>query len=889
MTLVPSDDYRIDPDRSSASFTVIDRDPTPTLHIEPASASEGDGSLEFDVTLRPSPGSRKTVTVEYVTVQGGTAEAVTDYLSMVGTLTFDPLQTTNTISVPLIDDQLAEDDETFRLFLDSPSNAVFPNGQDSVTVTGTITDDEPVVSVAARNAEVNEGDQAVFDFTRTGDSQFALTLFFWASVPGETGDQAVTTNESVTFGAGETSASWQTETPDNDQDEPDAAASVGIQPLSSLGLPDRYHVGDDWFAAVAVLDDDEPRVSIAAVLGDRVEGEDVEFILTRDGDLSDSLAVKVRVTGGDDFITGVRPLSATFDANAATAKLTVSTVDDDPVDDDDTMEARIIKLSGYRLGDPDHAMVALFDSERQYPVVSIQADRAVVDEGENVAFTLSRSRYGLDESLTVRVRLLVTTANRSRQSPYSTFVDKAVSDAEVVFDAGSSTASIVRPTMDEELNDGNSTVAAIIRLGQYSIRPYPGVAVVWVKDDDIPTVTMLRETDEAFEDFPNRAIQFTTVRTGDTSGFLKLKHVVWEDRRFPPGVLSPTIEIRDAILRIPKIKDDTYGSIGPGASTRTIPANPHSTGPLGTTSYFEVLPFYCGDDVPGTCGYRPQYQVGTPSSTTFELLNRNMGVRVVADQPSVEEGESASFTLERYGGPRGASQLPLTVRVQVAQNGEFIDGVPPETVTFQGVPPEDRNINARGATTAVVTIATADDVIDEASGAITLTILAPDPELSGDPEHSYDIITNLYWREDSGYTNVATVEVLDNDDSSISIGDASANEADGSMEFTVTLANSQIAASVDWATVEDADGDHPATSDQDYQAGQRHAELRRGRDLKNCHHHRQRRRYPGERRNLPRGTLQRGGRPAARPHRHGNRHQRRYRPGNLCLHGRRHR
>ena len=80
----------------------------------------------------------------------------------------------------------------------------------------------------------------------------------------------------------------------------------------------------------------------------------------------------------------------------------------------------------------------------------------------------------------------------------------------------------------------------------------------------------------------------------------------------------------------------------------------------------------------------PSTKVGTPKSSTIEVLNRDMGVRVVADQASVDEGGAASFTLHRYGGTFTARVSSLTVRVQVTQNGEFIDGVPPQTVTFAG-------------------------------------------------------------------------------------------------------------------------------------------------------------------------------------------------------------
>ena len=69
--------------------------------------------------------------------------------------------------------------------------------------------------------------------------------------------------------------------------------------------------------------------------------------------------------------------------------------------------------------------------------------------------------------------------------------------------------------------------------------------------------------------------------------------------------------------------------------------------------------------------------------------------------------------------------------------------------------------------------------------------------------------------ENFGWANVATVEVLDNDVAGFSIADASADESDGSLQFTVTLPGSTLETNVDWTTKEDATGDGPATEGQD--------------------------------------------------------------------------
>ena len=816
--LLEGSDYRIDPARSSATFRVVDLDPPPTLSIENArvSGSEDGGFIKFTVSLAAEHASRRTVTVDYATTDG-TAEAGSDYTETSGVLTFDPLQTTGVISVPVNDDNLAEPDETFTLTLSNLSNAVLANDElPGVSATGTIEDNEPTVSVAARSAEVTEGAPVVFDLTRTGSTGNELTVILGVLALG--GLELADKVQRVTFATGDTQATWEHATVDNDVDQPDRQLIAALTPPSSSGLPETYHVNQAT-ARVTVKDNDLPLVTIAAVGSDQTEGESVEFTLTRQGVLSVPLTVDISVTGGDDFITGTRPATATFATGAATHTLTVATADDAPVDDDGEVVVEVAAGSGYRVGDPGSAAVALFDSTRSYPVVSIRADKGVVNEGDDVVFTLSRSAYGLDESLNVRVRVSVTTGN---PASLTDGVDTVVSNEEVVFDAGSLTASLVHPTVDEVLNDGNSAVWAVIRLGQYSIRPYPGEAVVWVRDDDISTVTMTPETGEVFENPPN-GTPFTVVRTGDTTNWLRLKRLTRQDRRWPAEVLSPSYAAFVAESKIPVIQDKGIHDFQPGQASKTFNYEPRGTGPLGTTSYVEVLPIYCPDDVPGDCGYRPQYKVGTPKSSTIEVLNRDMGVRVVADQASVDEGSSASFTLHRYGGTFTARVSSLTVRVQVTQDGEFIKGVPPQTVTFAGETVDSSTgdvepASMEGDTTAVVTIPTTNDMVDESNGAITLTILDPDPELYGSNAHSYEVFGAGTFLENSGWTNVATVEVLDDDVAGFSIADASADEADGSLQFTVTLPGSTFETSVDWATKDDAAGDDPATEGKDYAA-----------------------------------------------------------------------
>ena len=70
--------------------------------------------------LSLSAASSQSVTVDYATANG-TATATNDYVSANGTLTFNPGDTSKTISVTIVQDTLDEVNETFTIGLSNPS------------------------------------------------------------------------------------------------------------------------------------------------------------------------------------------------------------------------------------------------------------------------------------------------------------------------------------------------------------------------------------------------------------------------------------------------------------------------------------------------------------------------------------------------------------------------------------------------------------------------------------------------------------------------------------------------------------------------------------------------------------------------------------------------
>lgn len=125
---------------STATATgTITNDDLPSINLSPNGQTIVEGLISpqnLSYTVNLSGSSTQTITVQYSTVNG-TALAGSDYTATTGTLTFNPGVTSQTISIPILNDSVNEANETFTVKLTSPTNAILGG---TATVTTTITD-----------------------------------------------------------------------------------------------------------------------------------------------------------------------------------------------------------------------------------------------------------------------------------------------------------------------------------------------------------------------------------------------------------------------------------------------------------------------------------------------------------------------------------------------------------------------------------------------------------------------------------------------------------------------------------------------------------------------------------------------------------------------------
>ena len=816
--IVEDDAYEIVTDRGSADVIVVDKDPLPVLQWENnlIEVSEGDGTVEHVIELVSDLPVLRDVTLEYqVQEQFASDGADIGIADTAMSLTIPAGSTSGTIEIPIIQDLVAESDETVYVYIRNPVHATLQDGVSFLRGWVIIEDDEPTVSLEAAQAAVNEGDDIVLELTRTGDTTDGLVV--WLNIEQHR-RTATLDNPQVTFDEGSDTATYTIETIDDSRSRGSYDVRASVASPGNLDQDETYHAAPDR-VTVTVRDNDLPKVSIYTD-GLRVtEGETISFTVARQYETGSALTVNLDVDETGSYTTGTIPTSVTIPALGRVVEVEIQTEDDSASEDTGELTVSIGTGTGYISAYPSSYTFGIFDNDSTLPAVVVEGDDEWVNEGTDVSFTFTRTG-SLTDSLDARVRLYqlrsrVTAADladttREITSPADLIILNE-EEITVTFPADTATVTLTRSTTDDTLIYGNSTYHAYVHSGpddEYASR-HNFIAQVWVQDDDRSEVS-LSLVDDAYYTHSNNpypdlwrfrdrfVVYFNVERTGDTSGQLR---VATETSR----VTYMPAPLEDLVSSNPN-ENIIFSTISPGESTVERGFNvARYVNSLGRDRTFSLNdPHYCPDE-PAECGYGPQYTLGTSKEVTIPVHATFMGVGIEADQATVAEGGSATFTLHRQGGKPDALSRPLEVKVAVTQDGDYITGTTVNKVTFLA-----------NESTASVTVNTENDAIDEADGTITVTILAPDS--FDDDEKAYE--TRQYpvapWLIYSVSTPVTDDDYIP---PNVSVDDALGKEQDGTIEFTVSLdaANNEEAATVNWATAEDGT-DAAATSDTDFTA-----------------------------------------------------------------------
>jgi hypothetical protein len=126
------------------TINILENEPVPaagSLQFSGSRFSVAEDATNLSITVTRTGGSYGSVTIDYESIDG-TAISGTDFVATSGTLTFGDGVTSQTISIPILDDELPESEESFSLRLLNVSPDAVLGNPDTTSIT-IIDDNDP--------------------------------------------------------------------------------------------------------------------------------------------------------------------------------------------------------------------------------------------------------------------------------------------------------------------------------------------------------------------------------------------------------------------------------------------------------------------------------------------------------------------------------------------------------------------------------------------------------------------------------------------------------------------------------------------------------------------------------------------------------------------------
>ena len=741
-------------DRATGTIRNDDAFTAPRLRVSNASAEEGD-SLDFTVTLDREPA--RSVTWYYATYQGSATSD--DYRGRSRTaLIFGAGQTSRTITVRTIEDAQVEPDETFHLYITHAADDLTTAAPSSYVAraTGTIRNDDTTLTPSIPDASADEGDSLTFTVTLDQAPSSSVTYYYATYATGTaTGgnvDYYGRFATALTFGANQRSRTITIGTVEDTDVEDDETFYVYLTDAASKhpnsGIPMDYLA-----RATATIRDNDAALTPSISGASADEGDSLTFTVTLDQAPSNSVTLYYATyatgtaTGGNVDYYGRVATALTFGAGQRSRTITIGTVEDTDVEDDETFYVYLTDASSKHpsSGVPADYLARATGTIRDddtAPTPSISD--ASAEEGESIVFTITLDRA--PSSVVTYYYATYQATARGGGTDYTGHYATALT-----FGAGQTSRTITVHTTEDTEVEGDEAFAVYITDDSSKHPTYTGVptdyldrAVGTIRDDDTastPTPSIANASAEEGDaiTFPvtlDRAASSTvtyyyatyrvTAGSGDYTGYYATALTFSAGQTSRTITVSTTEDTEDE-------NDETFYVYLTDASSK----HPSSGVP---TDYLDRATGTIRDD-------------DTASTPTPSIANA-----------SAEEGESVTFTVTLDRTPSSSVTYYYATYRGTARSGDYT-GYYATALTFSS-----------GQTSRTITVNTTEDTVVENDETfyVYLTDASSKHPNSGVPTDYLDWATGTIRDDDTASTPTP------------SIASASAEEGD-SITFTVTL------------------------------------------------------------------------------------------------------
>ncbi|MCC7265239.1 MAG: hypothetical protein IT369_22255 [Candidatus Latescibacteria bacterium] len=464
-----------------AAGTITNEDPVPTLAVADASVAEGNSgadSLVFTVTL--SAASGRVVNVAYTTTSG-TASADTDYVAVSGILTLAEGETSKTVAVVVKGDLVTEPSETLGLTLSAPINATLADAQG----TGTLTNDDPVPSLAVADMVVDEGDSGTstlsFAVTLSNPSSQVISVSYaTANGTATAGSDYTATTGTLSFAAGETSKIVEVVAGGDVFNEASETFTLNLSAPANATISDAQGTG--------TLTNDDPVPSLAVDDATVTEGNTGSTTLSFTVTLSAASGQTVSVA----YTTANGTAVAGSDYTAASGTLSFAP--------GETSRAVAVSVNGELVNEPDETLTLILNAptsatldngqatgtiSNDDPVPGIAVNNAAAAEGNSESSTLSFAvTLSNPGSQTITVQYATANGSATAGSDYT------AASGTLSFAPGETSKTVAVSVTGDALNEANEIFTLNLSAPtNATIGDAQGVGTI-TNDDPVPSLAV---------------------------------------------------------------------------------------------------------------------------------------------------------------------------------------------------------------------------------------------------------------------------------------------------------------------------------------------------------------------------------------------------------------
>lgn len=458
------------------TVTITDDEATPSVSFTSTAQSSDESAGQVNVEVRLSAAAGLDVTVPFMVV--GTASAPADYTIAASPLVIPAGDISTTIPVTLVDDGLAEMNETVRISLGAPVNAVL--GANTLhTLTILDNDLAPSVSFATASQGTTEaGGSLAIAVELSFASGLDVSVPFSVRGSASQGPDFSISASPVLIPAGSTSANIALTIADDALDEPLETVEVvlGGRTNASLGAISTH--------TVSVTDDDPPPI-VQFTQSNQALGEgDGAATITVVLSAASGRVVTVPFTldgaaiQGVDYTLDASPV--TFAAGQTSVNLTLSVIDDSLHENNELARLTLGTPTNANLGTTATHGVAIIENDPLPRVEFTGASGSVNETAGSVSIAVQLSAAsGLDVIVPFSVGGGSATA----------LEDYGAGTSPLVLPAGAAGAKIVIPILDDSVDESNETFLVTLGTPTNATLGNPVTHTVTIIDEDgAPTV-----------------------------------------------------------------------------------------------------------------------------------------------------------------------------------------------------------------------------------------------------------------------------------------------------------------------------------------------------------------------------------------------------------------